>query len=330
MAIKNSLQVGIQNWGIDLHRWRDCDVAIEDPKQNIVTSSIDVAKLWSIDLHPCVLGPPKYCHANFTYYFTHRFWSNPSYAASFKGRDLHPVSSSGNTFASSTTWTLNLRFSYCKHPPMESHSNSNHEPRFKPISDRIVRALRHRLWLLHRSGSSFFIFGATGNVYTVTLSNTPSCSCPDRTRPCKHILFVYIRVLGVSLDDVCLRRRSLRPCQLQRLLGTPSLPEAVAGGTLRQRFHQLFGGPTRQQIEIEVGASCPVCLEEMEKQQNLVACGTCRNPIHEECLMRWKRSSGRRSASCVICRARWRDRVDQHNYLNLSAYVNEDLCTPSL
>ncbi|KAG4392134.1 hypothetical protein GLYMA_04G084500v4 [Glycine max] len=122
---------------------------------------------------------------------------------------------------------------------MESRaSNSNspyhyhHHPRFKPsqpISDRIVRALRHRLRLLHRSGSTFFILGATGNVYTVTLSSSPSCTCPDRTTPCKHILFVLIRVLGVSLDDVCLRRRTPRPCQLQRLLGTPTLPEAVAG-----------------------------------------------------------------------------------------------------
>jgi lipopolysaccharide biosynthesis glycosyltransferase len=47
----------------------------------------DVAKLWSIDLGNHVLGAPEYCHANFTTYFTHRFWSNPSYAASFKGRD---------------------------------------------------------------------------------------------------------------------------------------------------------------------------------------------------------------------------------------------------
>lgn len=97
------------------------------------------------------------------------------------------------------------------------------------------------------------------------------------------------------------------------------------GGTLRQRFHQLFfsGGSTETKIEMEEGATCPVCLEEMGKEQNLVACGICRNPIHEECLMKWKRTKGR-SASCVICRARWRDRVEQDEYLNLSAYVGED------
>ncbi|RYQ85296.1 hypothetical protein Ahy_B10g104817 isoform B [Arachis hypogaea] len=181
-------------------------------------------------------------------------------------------------------------------------NHHHHHPRFKPsqpISDRIVRALRHRLLLLHRSTTTFFVFGATGNVYTVNLSSTPSCTCPDRTTPCKHILFVLIRVLGVPLDDACLRRRTLRPCQVQRLMAAPTLPEAVAGDALK-------------------------CMEEMGKEEKLVACGTCRNPIHEECLMRWKRSSGRRSASCVICRARWRNRAEQDKYVNLSAYVSED------
>ncbi|GMY17573.1 mitogen-activated protein kinase kinase kinase 1 [Fagus crenata] len=205
------------------------------------------------------------------------------------------------------------------------------QPRYKPtqpIADRIVRALRHQLRLLHRSDQSkFFVLGATGNVYTVTLSSTPSCTCPDRTTPCKHILFIFIRALGVSLDDACLRRRTLRPCQLNRLLGTPTLPDALAGASVRERFHQLFfqarqGANLQPIVEIEDGTTCPICLDEMVKEERVVSCGTCRNPIHEECLLRWKRSRGRRSASCVICRARWR--AEQEKYLNLAAYVTED------
>ncbi|KAF7817116.1 mitogen-activated protein kinase kinase kinase 1 [Senna tora] len=181
---------------------------------------------------------------------------------------------------------------------LSSSTNTSSFPRFKhsqPISDRILRALRHRLLLLHRSDSSFFILGATGNVYTVTLSSFPSCSCPDRTSPCKHILFVFIRVLGVSLDDVSLRRRSLRPCHLRRLLTTPTSPDSVAGAALRERFHQLFftqrqgsgsgsGTSSASSIEVEDGSTCPICLEEMGKEDMVVACATCRNPIHEDCL----------------------------------------------
>ncbi|XP_041020701.1 uncharacterized protein LOC121262331 [Juglans microcarpa x Juglans regia] len=223
--------------------------------------------------------------------------------------------------------------------PMESvASNSpspdNHRPplRFRPIqpiADRIARALRHHLRLLHRSDQSkFFVLGATGNVYIVTLSATPSCTCPDRTSPCKHILLVFIRVLGVSLDDACLRRKTLRPFQLNRLLGAPILSEALAGARVRERFHQIFfqsrQGSSQPIVEIEDGTTCPICLDEMGKCENVVTCGTCQNPIHEECLLRWKRSRGRRSATCVICRARWRDRADQAKYLNLAAYASQD------
>ncbi|KAK1275362.1 putative galacturonosyltransferase-like 3 [Acorus gramineus] len=45
----------------------------------------DVAKLWRIDLGPHVLGAPEYCHANFTPYFTDRFWSDARFARAFEG-----------------------------------------------------------------------------------------------------------------------------------------------------------------------------------------------------------------------------------------------------
>ncbi|EEF45849.1 mitogen-activated protein kinase kinase kinase 1 [Ricinus communis] len=214
--------------------------------------------------------------------------------------------------------------------------------RTQPVADRIFRALRHHLKLLHRSESNFFILGATGNVYTVTLTTNPACTCPDRTTPCKHILFVLIRVLGVSLNDTCLRRRTLRPCRVSHLLSTPTSGEALASEGVRQRFHELFfqvkkdsllrpnnNNNNNNNMKIEDGTTCPICLDEIEKdgvdQRGAVACGTCKNVIHEECLKMWRKSRGRRGGNCVICRARWRDhRNDQERYLNLSAYVSDD------
>lgn len=227
------------------------------------------------------------------------------------------------------------------------HNQNHHHQQYRrtinpkqPVAERVIRALRHRLRLLHRLDSTFFVLGATGNVYTVNISAVPSCTCPDRTKPCKHILFVFIRVLGLPLDDSCIWRKTLRPCQLNRLLSLPTSNEAIAGATVREMFHRLFfqqqataaagtssinnnSGP--KVGVVEDGTACPVCLEEMGKEEKLVACGTCRNLIHEECLMAWKKSSRRRSASCVLCRARWRsERTDQEKYLNLSAYISED------
>ncbi|KAG6389464.1 hypothetical protein SASPL_150932 [Salvia splendens] len=216
------------------------------------------------------------------------------------------------------------------------HPHHHHRPRLtaaQSFSDRIIRAVRHRLRLLHRSGSLFFVLGATGNVYTVNLSAAVSCSCPDRATPCKHIIFVFIRALALPLDDPCLSRRTLRPCQLRRLLSLPTAADSLATATLRDRFHQISaqaragGGriPRPPTVVPEEGAACPVCLEEMGREERVVSCGACKNVIHEECFLAWKRSCRRRSATCVLCRARWRSGGDDPDkYLNLSAYVNEE------
>ncbi|KAK4779809.1 hypothetical protein SAY87_015915 [Trapa incisa] len=46
----------------------------------------DIAKLWRVDLEGKVLAAPEYCHANFTMYFTDRFWSDQRLARTFEGR----------------------------------------------------------------------------------------------------------------------------------------------------------------------------------------------------------------------------------------------------
>ncbi|KAJ8547668.1 hypothetical protein K7X08_011254 [Anisodus acutangulus] len=46
----------------------------------------DVAKLWNIELNERVLGAPEYCHANFTHYFTHKFWLHPTFSNTFENR----------------------------------------------------------------------------------------------------------------------------------------------------------------------------------------------------------------------------------------------------
>ncbi|KAL5726031.1 putative galacturonosyltransferase-like 3 [Ranunculus cassubicifolius] len=46
----------------------------------------DIGKLWEIQLGDHILGAPEYCHANFTHYFTEKFWSNTIFSGSFKDR----------------------------------------------------------------------------------------------------------------------------------------------------------------------------------------------------------------------------------------------------
>ncbi|KAG0501731.1 hypothetical protein HPP92_001803 [Vanilla planifolia] len=46
----------------------------------------DIGKLWRTDLRNRTVGAPEYCHANFTKYFTERFWSDPKLSGTFAGR----------------------------------------------------------------------------------------------------------------------------------------------------------------------------------------------------------------------------------------------------
>ncbi|XP_068662309.1 probable galacturonosyltransferase-like 7 [Aristolochia californica] len=46
----------------------------------------DVSKLWRTSLGSRTVGAPEYCHANFSKYFTSRFWSNERFSGAFSGR----------------------------------------------------------------------------------------------------------------------------------------------------------------------------------------------------------------------------------------------------
>ncbi|XP_057528638.1 probable galacturonosyltransferase-like 3 [Amaranthus tricolor] len=50
----------------------------------------DVSNLWNIDLGIHVLGAPEYCHANFTSYFTHKFWNTLELSETFLNRERAP------------------------------------------------------------------------------------------------------------------------------------------------------------------------------------------------------------------------------------------------
>ncbi|CAE7751992.1 ALG9 [Symbiodinium sp. CCMP2592] len=91
--------------------------------------------------------------------------------------------------------------------------------------DRIDRALEQRLYLLklerpHAGGAGgiFHVLGSTGNVYTVHIGTKPSCDCPDFLKgrgPCKHILFIWLRVLRLEEDDYRIWQSALLTSELK-------------------------------------------------------------------------------------------------------------------
>lgn len=70
--------------------------------------------------------------------------------------------------------------------------------------ERLERAKAQRMFLIDRNRSTsedgnheeevFDIAGTTGNIYQVTVSKVPTCTCPDagKGNQCKHIVYVSI------------------------------------------------------------------------------------------------------------------------------------------
>ncbi|KAI3943899.1 hypothetical protein MKW92_023821, partial [Papaver armeniacum] len=144
--------------------------------------------------------------------------------------------------------------------------NQSSEQRQYVDPGRIDRALSEDIQLLHRSEGDFFVLGESGNEYTVTISRTPSCDCPDSYTPCKHMLFVLLRVLDLSPDDDCLKYETLKQSQVARLLSTPS----------------------SARLNVEIGDKCPCCSGDLDKASEyypVVECESCGKVVHESCLV---------------------------------------------
>ena len=110
---------------------------------------------------------------------------------------------------------------------------------------RMERAMTERLYLVDQRDASttspsglvtrsheFTVLGSTGNVYTVAISRTPSCTCvdfTDRSAICKHLLFVYVKVLRVPRDSHLPVQKGLLRHELVEIL-PPHAPTADDAG----------------------------------------------------------------------------------------------------
>ena len=193
------------------------------------------------------------------------------------------------------------------------------------LCDRIDRALSQRLYLLQLQrhpagpGAEFKVLGSTGNVYTVDIGSHPCCDCPDFLKGrglCKHILFVWLRVLGISEDDYRIWQRALISSELRSAVEPLFKRRARRALPLaRQEVQKAFEKATKQEEDedqerrhrkVLEGEDCPVCFEEMcqaeETAGKLTFCCACGNNFHRDCIRRWQQAS---SGSCPLCREPW-------------------------
>eukprot|EP01135_Chromosphaera_perkinsii_P004479 Nk52_evm3s284 gene=Nk52_evmTU3s284 len=193
------------------------------------------------------------------------------------------------------------------------------------VQERMSRALGQKMYLVARNKDhdlmeKFSILGSTGNVYTVCIDKIPNCDCPDfgKGHTCKHILFVFLKVLKQAQTSSYIYQLALLEKELVEIFTSapPDPTSAWACAEARRAFNKHNSiessdipedapeGNNRKPIE----GDCPICYEEMDPSQTVVYCKRgCGNNVHLDCFNRWKKSLRGKTATCCMCRTEWEE-----------------------
>ncbi|KAL1296827.1 hypothetical protein AAFC00_004452 [Neodothiora populina] len=233
-----------------------------------------------------------------------------------------------------------------KHKTPKQVKSDGEEKRLKRHRDKLPqaasitleRALTQRMYIVDRKRYTSMLHcphntpdcpeetvdlaGTTGNVYTVTITHVPRCTCPNFQKgnsQCKHILYVLVKVLKA-------------PVHLQYQL-------AFLTSELREIFGHAGPMPTETASASDtdgkrkpIEGDCPICVEEIDSSgggEAIIWCrAACGNNLHKSCFEQWaasRRGHGDK-ITCPYCRTVWAGSIDAQAVKNLdkSGAVNED------
>lgn len=233
------------------------------------------------------------------------------------------------------------------------------DPHFGKLDEdsikRISKAYLERLYLIHRFRNvgllkeEFDVCGSKGNIYKATLANTVRCTCIDfsiRRRACKHLLFVFLRVLRIPGHLPVYTTTDLTNADLEQIFSEAQddpVAEALATPDLRKAWETAVGykpdaetdSSTASQASnnnrkqgkrlIPEGDLCGVCYEDFEpgQEDSLEYClRSCGRALHRDCLETWARSVSRGPVTCIWCRAEWYEPRGGQGSADPSVYTN--------
>lgn len=187
------------------------------------------------------------------------------------------------------------------------------------MSQTKQKALSERLFLVdikEKKGDElereFDVMGSTGNVYKVVIKKNSTCKCPDflfRKNICKHLYFVYLKVLKAKGDFP----KVLKKPQLEKLFF--NLENVTNNLYANEQFREAYINKIKNEAktsnnnnlgikEQKVDDSCPICMDDFEPEgEELDFCKYgCGKSVHKNCFVMWTKKN---NGNCVFCRTEW-------------------------
>ncbi len=160
--------------------------------------------------------------------------------------------------------------------------------------------------------------GTTGNIYSITINQVPSCTCPDNQKgnQCKHIVYVSPTPpsnppsnpptspqLTPPLHPQVLHNVLKAPPHLQYQLAllAPELRSIFASAPTPTSSTSASASPDTPSNRKEISGDCPICFTEFEPEsEEIVWCkAACGNNIHRTCFEQWAKSQAGKEIRCV-------------------------------
>eukprot|EP01083_Nonionella_stella_P103312 294905_1 len=187
------------------------------------------------------------------------------------------------------------------------------------VHKRIMRCYEQKMFVIDENdaqlaGRTYAVLGVSGNLYSVTISNIPLCSCPDFSdgNRCKHIYFMLLKVLNIDKNSPLLTQDLFSPEEITQIFETaPSRyyeNENLATEEVRTTYahmtEQLKEEAPRRPIKDE---KCCVCYDDLDEGDisNIVFCKSrCGKNIHSRCMEVWAQTKreNNREITCPHCR----------------------------
>lgn len=197
------------------------------------------------------------------------------------------------------------------------------------VKDLIVLMRSTRLFLVAEHGPTCYIIRSESSrrKHRVTLGSMQACSCGGGGSVggelCIHLLYVMIKILRLPENNPLVWQLSLtdsevdkiaegRYAQINRQAAADSRRGSSSSATSSQGGAAAGSTALAKRKALGAGDVCPICQEDMTRDELLTFCRHCGNNIHTNCMKMWgehQESTGK-LLTCPLCRMSWGAQYD--------------------